>query len=107
MVERKKLDNVVALHEMDAGALAFPDESFEGEVIGVIQVLNKHQGTFGDEDIDLLQALSMSGGSLMIFLQRGLTLALLVAAPPAAGAPRASSPPGPGTWTSGSWVRTA
>ncbi len=28
-VERKKLDNVVALHEMDAGALAFPDESFD------------------------------------------------------------------------------
>lgn len=28
-VERKKLDNIVALHEMDAGALAFPDESFD------------------------------------------------------------------------------
>jgi phosphatidylethanolamine/phosphatidyl-N-methylethanolamine N-methyltransferase len=28
-VERKKLDNVAALHEMDAGALAFPDESFD------------------------------------------------------------------------------
>lgn len=28
-VERRKLDNVVALHEMDAGALAFPDESFD------------------------------------------------------------------------------
>ena len=28
-VERKKLGNVVALHEMDAGALAFPDESFD------------------------------------------------------------------------------
>ena len=28
-VESKKLDNVVALHEMDAGALAFPDESFD------------------------------------------------------------------------------
>ncbi|HXG79221.1 MAG TPA: class I SAM-dependent methyltransferase [Methyloceanibacter sp.] len=28
-VERKKLSNVVALHEMDAGALAFPDESFD------------------------------------------------------------------------------
>jgi phosphatidylethanolamine/phosphatidyl-N-methylethanolamine N-methyltransferase len=28
-VDRKKLDNVVALHEMDAGALAFPDESFD------------------------------------------------------------------------------
>ena len=28
-VERKKLTNVVALHEMDAGALAFPDESFD------------------------------------------------------------------------------
>ena len=28
-VERKKLANVVALHEMDAGALAFPDESFD------------------------------------------------------------------------------
>ncbi|MGZ8400186.1 MAG: class I SAM-dependent methyltransferase [Methyloceanibacter sp.] len=28
-VERKALCNVVALHEMDAGALAFPDESFD------------------------------------------------------------------------------
>jgi phosphatidylethanolamine/phosphatidyl-N-methylethanolamine N-methyltransferase len=28
-VKRKKLGNVVALHEMDAGALAFPDESFD------------------------------------------------------------------------------
>jgi len=28
-VASKKLDNVVALHEMDAGALAFPDESFD------------------------------------------------------------------------------
>ncbi len=28
-VERKRLGNVVALHEMDAGALAFPDESFD------------------------------------------------------------------------------
>jgi phosphatidylethanolamine/phosphatidyl-N-methylethanolamine N-methyltransferase len=28
-VERKKLGNVVALHEMDAGALAFADESFD------------------------------------------------------------------------------
>ena len=28
-VERKALGNVVALHEMDAGALAFPDESFD------------------------------------------------------------------------------
>jgi len=28
-VERKCLSNVVALHEMDAGALAFPDESFD------------------------------------------------------------------------------
>ena len=28
-VAGKKLDNVVALHEMDAGALAFPDESFD------------------------------------------------------------------------------
>lgn len=28
-VERKKLANVVALHEMDAEALAFPDESFD------------------------------------------------------------------------------
>lgn len=28
-VERKKLDHVAALHEMDAGALAFPDESFD------------------------------------------------------------------------------
>jgi phosphatidylethanolamine/phosphatidyl-N-methylethanolamine N-methyltransferase len=28
-VERKKLANVAALHEMDAGALAFPDESFD------------------------------------------------------------------------------
>jgi phosphatidylethanolamine/phosphatidyl-N-methylethanolamine N-methyltransferase len=28
-VEGKKLDNVAALHEMDAGALAFPDESFD------------------------------------------------------------------------------
>ncbi len=28
-VERTKLGNVAALHEMDAGALAFPDESFD------------------------------------------------------------------------------
>lgn len=28
-VERKRLGNIVALHEMDAGALAFPDESFD------------------------------------------------------------------------------
>ena len=28
-VERHKLDHVVGLHEMDAGALAFPDESFD------------------------------------------------------------------------------
>jgi phosphatidylethanolamine/phosphatidyl-N-methylethanolamine N-methyltransferase len=28
-VERKNLDNVAGLHEMDAGALAFPDESFD------------------------------------------------------------------------------
>ena len=28
-VERKSLGNVVALHEMDASALAFPDESFD------------------------------------------------------------------------------
>jgi phosphatidylethanolamine/phosphatidyl-N-methylethanolamine N-methyltransferase len=28
-VENKKLDNVTGLHEMDAGALAFPDESFD------------------------------------------------------------------------------
>lgn len=28
-VERKKLDYVAALHEMDAGALSFPDESFD------------------------------------------------------------------------------
>jgi len=28
-VERQKLDNVAGLHEMDAGALAFPDESFD------------------------------------------------------------------------------
>jgi phosphatidylethanolamine/phosphatidyl-N-methylethanolamine N-methyltransferase len=28
-VERKKLDNVNSLHEMDASALAFPDESFD------------------------------------------------------------------------------
>jgi phosphatidylethanolamine/phosphatidyl-N-methylethanolamine N-methyltransferase len=28
-VARKKLDHVAALHEMDAGALAFPDESFD------------------------------------------------------------------------------
>jgi phosphatidylethanolamine/phosphatidyl-N-methylethanolamine N-methyltransferase len=28
-VVRKKLDNVEALHEMDAGALAFPDETFD------------------------------------------------------------------------------
>ena len=28
-VERQKLDNVSGLHEMDAGALAFPDESFD------------------------------------------------------------------------------
>ena len=28
-VERKGLSNVAALHEMDAGALAFPDESFD------------------------------------------------------------------------------
>ena len=28
-VERKRLGHVVALHEMDAGALAFPDESFD------------------------------------------------------------------------------
>jgi len=29
---------------------------------------------------NLIQALSMSGGSLLIFVQRGLTLSLLVAA---------------------------
>jgi phosphatidylethanolamine/phosphatidyl-N-methylethanolamine N-methyltransferase len=28
-VDRQKLDNVSGLHEMDAGALAFPDESFD------------------------------------------------------------------------------
>jgi phosphatidylethanolamine/phosphatidyl-N-methylethanolamine N-methyltransferase len=28
-VERNKLENVAGLHEMDAGALAFPDESFD------------------------------------------------------------------------------
>ena len=28
-VERKRLSNVAGLHEMDAGALAFPDESFD------------------------------------------------------------------------------
>jgi phosphatidylethanolamine/phosphatidyl-N-methylethanolamine N-methyltransferase len=28
-IDRKRLDHVVALHEMDAGALAFPDESFD------------------------------------------------------------------------------
>jgi phosphatidylethanolamine/phosphatidyl-N-methylethanolamine N-methyltransferase len=28
-VERKGLDHVIGLHEMDAGALAFPDESFD------------------------------------------------------------------------------
>ena len=28
-IERRALRNVVALHEMDAGALAFPDESFD------------------------------------------------------------------------------
>ena len=28
-VERRRLDNVSGLHEMDAGALAFPDESFD------------------------------------------------------------------------------
>ena len=28
-IERKKLGNVAALHEMDAGALTFPDESFD------------------------------------------------------------------------------
>jgi phosphatidylethanolamine/phosphatidyl-N-methylethanolamine N-methyltransferase len=28
-VERRGLDNVAGLHEMDAGALAFPDESFD------------------------------------------------------------------------------
>jgi phosphatidylethanolamine/phosphatidyl-N-methylethanolamine N-methyltransferase len=28
-VRRQRLDNVAALHEMDAGALSFPDESFE------------------------------------------------------------------------------
>jgi phosphatidylethanolamine/phosphatidyl-N-methylethanolamine N-methyltransferase len=28
-VERQRLDNVSSLHEMDAGALAFPDESFD------------------------------------------------------------------------------
>jgi len=28
-VARKRLDNVLGLHEMDAGALAFPDESFD------------------------------------------------------------------------------
>jgi phosphatidylethanolamine/phosphatidyl-N-methylethanolamine N-methyltransferase len=28
-IERRKLNNVVALHEMDAGALAFADESFD------------------------------------------------------------------------------
>jgi phosphatidylethanolamine/phosphatidyl-N-methylethanolamine N-methyltransferase len=28
-VDRKRLGHVVALHEMDAGALAFPDESFD------------------------------------------------------------------------------
>ncbi len=38
--------------------LAVPMANKPGEVIGVIQVLNKHEGAFGDEDIDLLQALS-------------------------------------------------
>jgi len=38
--------------------LAVPMANKPGEVIGVIQVLNKREGTFGDEDIDLLQALS-------------------------------------------------
>ena len=28
-VERRGLDNIAGLHEMDAGALAFPDESFD------------------------------------------------------------------------------
>ncbi|HEY7676627.1 MAG TPA: HD domain-containing phosphohydrolase [Candidatus Methylomirabilis sp.] len=38
--------------------LAVPMANKPGEVIGVIQALNKREGTFEDEDIDLLQALS-------------------------------------------------
>ena len=38
--------------------LAVPMVNKPGDVIGVIQALNKHEGTFGDEDIELLQALS-------------------------------------------------
>jgi len=38
--------------------LAVPMVNKPGEVIGVIQVLNKREGRFTDEDIELLQALS-------------------------------------------------
>ncbi len=38
--------------------LAVPMVNKPGEVIGVIQVLNKREGAFEDEDIELLQALS-------------------------------------------------
>ena len=38
--------------------LAVPMVNKPGEVIGVIQVLNKHKGAFDDQDIELLQALS-------------------------------------------------
>jgi HD-GYP domain-containing protein (c-di-GMP phosphodiesterase class II) len=38
--------------------LAVPMINKPGEVIGVIQVLNKRDGVFGDEDIELLRALS-------------------------------------------------
>jgi phosphatidylethanolamine/phosphatidyl-N-methylethanolamine N-methyltransferase len=41
-VDQKKLRNVAALHEMDAGALAFPDESFDTVVAMYVMTVVPH-----------------------------------------------------------------
>jgi phosphatidylethanolamine/phosphatidyl-N-methylethanolamine N-methyltransferase len=41
-IAQKKLRNIVALHEMDAGALAFPDESFDTVVAMYVMTVVPH-----------------------------------------------------------------
>ena len=41
-VDQKRLHNVVGLHEMDAGALAFPDESFDTVVAMYVMTVVPH-----------------------------------------------------------------
>jgi phosphoserine phosphatase len=51
--------------------LSCPLTDYNGELVGVLQILNKHEGTFDDIDIELAEALSAQAG---VALQRAKLL---------------------------------